>query len=210
MHRLLLGPLVGHAVWWVPAKALSLASPHKPELDPPPSRPRCPSHPDRVPAHLRTHRVWALPPGNPRDSLRSGAAFSSHGTETHGGMSRPRPGRTSWAPRPQHGGTGRSPRPRAGLPAVWVMGAQWPRPRSQGQPVRPAVLTPLLQVLRLTTTSPAARPRRSWRLPAAVPTSPRCPRRPRAARRVAGVPLPPSSGWWGPLTSRSRPFAEFT
>lgn len=117
VHRLLLGPLVGHAVWWVPAKALSLASPHKPELDPPPSRPRCPSHPDRVPARLRTHRVWALPPGNPRDSLRSGGSFLQprDGDPRRDEQASPRPHflgtpATAWGHRPVPSSTRRAAR----------------------------------------------------------------------------------------------------
>lgn len=64
-----------------------------------------------------------------------------------------------------------------------------------GAAVRPAVLTPpLLQVRRLTTTLPAARPRRSWRLPAAVPTSPRCPRRLRPSEALVSRRRPAAAG----------------
>ncbi|XP_073740754.1 dihydropyrimidinase-related protein 4 isoform X2 [Callorhinus ursinus] len=62
--------------------------------------------------------------------------------------------------------------------------------------------------LRLTTTLPDARLRRSWPPPADVPTSRRCPRQPLGAQRVGA--LPQGSGWWRPLTSLSSPFAELT
>lgn len=200
---------------------------------PTPSQPRCPRATESLLASW-TRRPWAGPPGNPADSLRAGGILASHGTD-------PRRDEQAWprAALPGHPGlsVGAPAGPLVHAPGCPRRGGMVATAEVPGAPGAAAVLTrPLLQVLRPTTTLPAARPRRSWRPPAAAPTSPRCPRRPvrpresllscRAAagggraphvavpllnlleRCLASPPLPQKLPFGGPRSCRRGPREE--